>query len=88
MSQKPFSLLDLIRHDEFITWVRRPTPDSDRKWEGYIAAFPNQKETIEQAKGYINVIAEDTGRDLPTHSQSQKMWQKVKSTIDSENAHN
>ena len=88
MSKVPFSLIDLIRDDDFITWVRRPTEESNRKWADYLSVFPQQAGTLEQARMYINLIAEDTGRDLPTLSQSKKMWQKVKNTIQSENSQN
>lgn len=88
MDSKPYSLLDLIRNDNFITWVRRPSPQSDENWKEYLIKFPEQKATIELAKGYIDVIAEDTGRDVPTHARSHQIWQNVKNKIDSENAQN
>lgn len=88
MSETPYSLTDLIRDDNFITWVRKPNPEQIARWENYLRRFPEQKQTIELAAGYVNLIAEDTGRDLPTLSRSKKMWKKVKETIDSENSNN
>lgn len=83
-----YSLIDLIRDEDFITWVRRPTPGHSGRWEKYLEKFPGQASTLELARNYINLIAEDTGRDIPTMKQSRKMWEEVKNTIKSENSEN
>jgi transmembrane sensor len=88
MNEAPLSLPELLRDDEFIRWTRQPTPELDQKWENYLVQFPKQAATLEQAKSYIHLIAEDTGRDLPTLRQSKKMWQEVQHTIQSENSKN
>lgn len=88
MNETPYSLTDLIRDDDFITWVRRPSPAQAARWEDYLKKFPTQEETVRLARGYVNLIAEDTGRDLPTMARSGKMWDRVKKTIDSENSQN
>ncbi len=83
-----YSLIDLIRDEDFITWVRRPAPGYSGRWEKYLEKFPGQASTLELARNYINLIAEDTGRDIPTMKQSRKMWEEVKNTIKSENSEN
>ncbi len=83
-----YSLIDLIRDEDFITWVRRPTPEHSESWGKYLEKFPGQAPTLELARNYINLIAEDTGRDIPTMKQSRKMWEEVKNTIKSENSEN
>lgn len=88
MSHPPYPLLDLIRDDDFITWVRKPNPESNAFWQRYLESYPRQKATVELARQYINLIAEDTGRDLPTMKQRKKMWEEVKNTIRSENSDN
>ncbi len=88
MNSGGYSLTDLIRDESFITWVRRPTPELSGRWEKYLEKFPGQASTLELARSYVNLIAEDTGRDIPTMKQSSKMWQEVKNTIKSENSEN
>ena len=88
MNKAPYSLIELIRDDDFITWVRRPSPQSQARWEEYLREFPSQQKTIELAKSYIHLIAEDTGRDVPTMKQREKIWGNVKNTIKSENSEN
>ncbi len=83
-----YSLIDLIRDEDFITWVRRPTPEHTERWEKYLKKFPGQASTLELARSYVNLIAEDTGRDIPAMKRSRKMWQEVKNTIKSENSDN
>ncbi len=88
MKSDVYSLIDLIRDEDFITWVRRPTPELSAGWKKYLERFPGQASTLELARSYVNLIAEDTGRDIPTMKQSRKMWQEVKNTIKSENSEN
>lgn len=88
MHKSPLALTDLIRDNDFITWVRRPTPELHLYWARYLEKFPDQKETILQARGYVNLIAEDTGRDLPTLARSQKIWKNVNDIMNSENSKN
>jgi transmembrane sensor len=77
MKHDPNSLTELIRNDDFVSWVRNPTPENDRKWQDFLIRFPKKKKTVEAARGYVILIAQDTGKHLPTEEQSLKMMQTV-----------
>ncbi len=81
MKQIPYTLTELIQSDDFITWVLHPDETSNRRWEEYLAVFPEKRETVETAKGYVILLAEDTGRHKPTPEQSDRMRQVVESYI-------
>lgn len=85
MKNDPYLLTELIRNDDFIRWVRNPTEDSNRRWEEIISALPRKKAVFESARQYVNIIADDTGKHLPTVNQSEKMWQAVKDGIRNKN---
>ena len=81
VKQVPYTLTELIQNDDFIAWVLHPDKSSYQRWQGYMAAFPEKKETVEDAKGYVILLAEDTGRHKPTPEQSDRMRQVVESYV-------
>lgn len=81
MQNTPYTLTELIQLDEFIAWVLRPDEISNAKWQKYLEQFPNNTLVVDNAKGYVILLAEDTGRHKPTPAQSEKMWKQVESQI-------
>jgi len=79
VKKTPYTLTKLIQNNEFINWVLHPDENSNRHWEKYISVFPKEKDTVENAKGYIILLAENTGRHKPTAEQSNRMRQVVES---------
>jgi transmembrane sensor len=81
MKHDPYSLTELIRNERFIAWVRNPDEATEAFWQQFLAEFPEKRAVIEDAKGYVNLLAEDTGKDKPSIEQSKKMWHEVKKQI-------
>ncbi|KQS23923.1 FecR family protein [Dyadobacter sp. Leaf189] len=81
MKYTPYSLTDLIRHDAFIAWVLNPDAESDAYWKGFLEQYPEKTKTVESAREYIYLLAEDTGRNRPTEAQSSKMWKVVEDSM-------
>lgn len=77
MKHDPYSLTELIRNDDFVSWVRSPTPENNRKWQDFMERYPKKRKTVEAARGYVILIATDTGKNLPTEAQTLKMKQLV-----------
>lgn len=82
MKPDHYTITELLRNEEFISWVLNPAAVEDRRWEEAMERSTAAKRTIEAARGYVIVIAEDTGKNLPTPKQSQKMWDVVKSQLE------
>ena len=85
MKFDPYSLTELIRNDEFIAWVRHPDSASEAQWRQFLADFPEKRKVVEDARGYVDLLAEDTGKHRPTIEQSTKMWRVVESQLHAEN---
>ncbi len=81
MQNSPYTLTELIQNDSFIAWVLHPDELSDRKWQNYLAQFPHKKQVVEDARGYVILLAEDTGRQVPKPEQSARMWKNVAAGI-------
>jgi transmembrane sensor len=81
MKYIPYSLTDLIRHDAFIAWVLSPDSESDAYWKGFLEQYPEKAKTVESAREYIFLLAEDTGRNRPSEAQSSKMWKVVEDSM-------
>ncbi|CAG5074446.1 hypothetical protein DYBT9623_05133 [Dyadobacter sp. CECT 9623] len=81
MKYTPYSLTDLIRLDAFVAWVLNPDADSEAYWKGFLEQYPEKAATVESAREYIYLLAEDTGKNRPTEAQSSKMWKVVEDSM-------
>lgn len=79
--QDSYSLTELIRNDEFIAWVLHPNEGRDLKWATFLEKYPNKLPTVEAAREYVILLARDTGRQVPSERQSDKMWRVVEKEI-------
>jgi transmembrane sensor len=86
MKYDPYSLTELIRNDDFIAWVRHPDEASEARWQEFLRNNPEKRSVVEDARGYVNLVAEDTGKHKPTEEQSRKMWSVVESRMAEESA--
>lgn len=75
------SLTDLIQNDTFIDWVLHPTTESDAYWWAYSSVSEQNGRTVATARGYVSLLAEDTGRQKPNSIQSEQMWQVIQENI-------
>src|SRR5215217_4062409 len=81
MKHDPYSLTELIRNDDFIAWVTNPDAMSDTRWADFLENYPEKRKTVQAAREYVILLAKDTGRDLPTKTQSDRMWSVVESQM-------
>lgn len=86
MKYDQYSLTELIRNDDFIAWVRHPDEASEARWQEFLRNNPEKRSVVEDARGYVNLVAEDTGKHKPTAEQSRKMWSVVESHMADETA--
>ena len=84
MKPNPYSLTELIQNDEFIAWVLRPKETNEARWKQFLRDFPERKQIVEQAKEYVILLAEDTGRHPPSLEQKAKMWGVVEEYLQTE----
>lgn len=79
-----YSLTDLLQNDTFIDWVLHPTTESDAYWLAYSSVSAQNGRTVATARGYVSLLAEDTGRQTPSVTQSEQMWQGIQDNISHE----
>ena len=58
---------ELLKEHRFILWMLFPTEESEAFWEHYIACYPEEKETLEEAKQNL----EDTSRTIENLTVSE-----------------
>jgi transmembrane sensor len=83
MKYDPYSLTELIRNDDFIAWVLHPDVELEMQWNIFLLENPEKKSTVESAREYVILLAQDTGRHMPTPQQSDKMRRMVEESIHS-----
>ncbi len=81
MKFPPYTLTELIRQDDFINWVLNPTDELDRYWSLFQEEYPEKESTVESAREYVILLAEDTGRHIPEPAQTHKMWKAVEEVM-------
>jgi transmembrane sensor len=84
MQQVPYTLTELIQSDDFSEWVLRPNEANEARWQAYLRTFPEKRGVVEDAKGYVILLAVDTGKHKPSQEQSDRMWQMVQGKMSDE----
>lgn len=80
----PYTLTELIQHDDFIAWVLHPNETNEARWNKFLRDFPQKKMIVDQARNYVILLAEDTGRAKPSTQQRNKMWGAVEDFMNQE----
>jgi len=67
--------------DDFIRWVTSPAshPDLDAFWKKWVAAHPEQKEEIEEARMMIEAVLEEP-QFVPGQDLQDRVWQRIRQT--------
>lgn len=76
---KDYRVQDFLHHALFRKWVISPDHDSDVFWEEWLAANPDKKETVEQARLILLSVGFDEHE--PTPEDQQEVWAKISGTI-------
>ncbi len=84
MKPYPYTLTELIQHDDFIAWVLHPNEKNDTRWKQFMQDFPQKTQMLEQARNYVILLAVDTGRHPPSKQQRDKMWGVVEEFMNQE----
>lgn len=73
---------DFAVDEEFIQWVKAPTPESDLFWENWLQQNPFQREIVEDARQTVLLLSED--EDELHESELNTMWQHLNQKIAAE----
>ncbi|GAB4040006.1 FecR family protein [Spirosoma jeollabukense] len=84
MKQASFSLVDFLEDPDFIAWVKHPDENQDAYWQQFLMAYPDKQPVVDTARQYVLVLAEQTGKNLPSAAQSQSMRQTIQTRIQEE----
>jgi transmembrane sensor len=74
-----FQTDDFVTDDYFISWVLQPTPETNAYWEGYLAAHPRQRKSIEQAR--LLVQAMRVNWHPVSEEQSRESYQRLEEKL-------
>lgn len=75
---------DLALDEDFIQWVKAPTPQSDLVWENWLQQNPFQREQVEEARQIVLLLSKDED-ELHAH-ELDAMWQGLNHAIETDNA--
>ena len=71
MDSERYSIIDLLKNDAFLSWVKKPTPELDAYWKAW--------REIDHAKKIILSI--DFKKSNPHEVDDQRIFNRIKSTI-------
>lgn len=64
MKYRDYQVVDFIKDDFFVEWIKNPNTESNSFWQEYIAANTDQIQTIKQAREFITSISYDDHQPL------------------------
>ena len=83
MNYQDFDKYQFASDEVFQKWVTEPSPETTAFWATFSEAYPNKKETIEQAK---NMIIQVSAAEKRTVSEKvvTEIWQNIEQNVDFE----
>jgi ferric-dicitrate binding protein FerR (iron transport regulator) len=75
MEHEYYSLVEFLTDDFFIKWVKDPDAETKAYWAAWIAAHPDKKELVNEAKEMLLVLS-DGGKQL-NDPDKKKIWDAV-----------
>lgn len=78
MLSKEHKKIKLIHRSDFVEWVLKPTPESERYWSAFIAENPSEKQELEHARFLIKGISHEE-KTLSDEDESI-LWNRIRQT--------
>ncbi|WP_162053176.1 FecR family protein [Pontibacter pamirensis] len=70
---------DLAVDEDFIQWVKSPTPERDLIWKTWLQQYPFHRELVEEARQMVLLLSED--EDELHDFELEAMWEQLNQTI-------
>lgn len=70
---------DLITDEQFVDWVKNPTPTNQQFWEEWLQQHPDKKDLVIEAKQFIEVLSFET--HTPSIEQIDRMKLNIHQSI-------
>ena len=77
-----YQLADFVTDEEFIEWVRRPTPHADAYWKEFLEIFPHQSTTIHKARRAVRLLVQESGVTEGAEEDAREIWAGIEQTLD------
>ncbi|TDB62743.1 FecR family protein [Arundinibacter roseus] len=78
-----YQLADFVTDEEFIEWVRRPTPHADAYWKEFLEIFPHQSSTIYKARLAVKMLIQESGETQGAEQDARQIWDTIEQSLDS-----
>jgi transmembrane sensor len=78
-----YQLADFVTDEEFIEWVRRPTPHADAYWKEFLEIFPHQSTTIHKARRAVRLLVQESGVTNGAEEDAREIWAGIEQSLDS-----
>ena len=66
---------EFLLDDDFVAWVKHPTPASDRRWQAWQDTHPDRRSLLEEAREMI--LAAQKPADNLSEAEVREMWQEL-----------
>jgi transmembrane sensor len=79
MDYSNYSEEDFIQDDSFIDWFKGKDADNDARWEAWLNAHPEKKETVESAWRFLSTLTREDR--VFTDEDTQQAWGALQQTL-------
>lgn len=77
-----YHLTDFVADEDFVEWIRRPTPQSNQYWEEFLETFPHQKTNLLRARQSVRLLIQESGITIGAEEDAREIWSSIEESLD------
>lgn len=72
-----YDAVQLATDEDFIRWVKEPTPDADAAWESWLKEHPHKRAEVEEARVLVNSVQ---FRPVKPAVDTDQLWKRIQAS--------
>lgn len=76
-----YTASDFIQDENFIRWVKNPTPEDDLFWKKFLLHYPRKQQAIEEAKTVVSAMSASPALPGLSREEKTEMLQNMRQRI-------
>jgi transmembrane sensor len=77
-----YQLADFVADEEFVEWVRRPTPRADQYWNEFLEIFPHQRAALHHARQVVRTLIQDSAAEVENADDAREIWMGIEASME------
>jgi transmembrane sensor len=78
MHYENYSVEDFAADQDFVQWVKRPSPQQTQRWTQWLNDHPHKRQVVEEARALVQEIEFNIAPEA--HAMAQDVWERIKAS--------